>query len=314
MEDAMELHENRTELERLLADVWNYEDGARRKTSLPKWLFAVTLTGGVLCTSSPSDVLAPITATFEPAAEKTPVDRISSENLDEDLDYRVARQTKSLAGWRAFLEAHPDGPHSQAAQAEIERLLPTPTPQSVEVAEQSPPSSAATRTLTEAAQSPAPPEPSPVVVENEPAPPPESVEVAERSPPSPAATQTPVEAAPAPPAPAVAENEPTPPPQPVEAAERPPPSPAATQTPVEAAQSRAAAVVAENEPAPPPIPAVAPDTIASSAPLPPLRPREVAVAKSEEPTHHRHWRAEHRQAGQPNVFAILVAQLFHRHR
>jgi hypothetical protein len=274
MEDALELHENRTELERLLADVWNYEDGARRKTSLPKWLFAVTLTGGVLCTSSPSDVLAPITATFEPAAEKTPVDKISSENLDEDLDYRVARQTKSLAGWRAFLEAHPDGPHSQAAQAEIERLLPTPTPQSVEVAEQSPPSSAATRTPTEAAQSPAPPEPSPVVVENEPAPPPEPVEVAERS----------------------------------------PPSPAATQTPVEAAQTPAAAVVAENEPAPPPIPAVAPDTIAASAPFPPLRPREVAVAKSEEPTHHRHWRAEHRQAGQPNVFAILVAQLFHRHR
>jgi hypothetical protein len=300
MEDAMELHENRTELERLLADVWNYEDGARRKTSLPKWLFAVTLTGGVLCTSSLSDLLAPITATFERAAEKTPVDKISSENLDEDLDYRVARQTKSLAGWRAFLEAHPDGPHSQAAQAEIERLLSTPTPQSVEVAEQSPPSSAATRTPTEAAQSPAPPEPSPVVVENEPAPPPEPVEVAERSPPSPAATQTPVEAAQAPAAPVVAENEPAPPPQPVVAESEPAPPPQP--------------VVAESEPAPPPIPAVAPDTIAASAPLPPLRPREVAVAKSEEPTHHRHWRAEHRQAGQPNVFAILVAQLFHRHR
>jgi hypothetical protein len=65
--------------------------------------------GAVICTFSPSDILAPVTTTFAPAAEKTPVDKVSSESLDEDLDYRLARQTKSLFGWRAFLEAAPAG-------------------------------------------------------------------------------------------------------------------------------------------------------------------------------------------------------------
>jgi hypothetical protein len=96
MEDEMDLHENRTELERLLGDVWAYEDGSRRKTSLPKWLFAVTLTGTVLCTFSPSDVVAPVMTALAPAPEKTAVEKLSSENLDEDLDYRIARQTQSL--------------------------------------------------------------------------------------------------------------------------------------------------------------------------------------------------------------------------
>ncbi len=39
----MELRENRTELERLLGGVWDYEDVGDKKTSLPKWLFALTL-------------------------------------------------------------------------------------------------------------------------------------------------------------------------------------------------------------------------------------------------------------------------------
>jgi len=314
----MELHENRTELERLLADVWDYEDGPRRKTSLPKWLFAVTLTGALLYTISPSDVVPPVTATFAPAAENTPVDKVSSENLDEDLDYRIAGQTKSLAGWRAFLEAHRDGPHAQAARAEIERLLPAP-PEPAETAEQSPPSSAATQTPVEAEQSPAPAAPSPVTGESGSAQSPQLVQVAEQSSPSSAGAQTPVEAAqtPAPPAPPVtAEREPAASPQPVEAAEQSRPSTAATQATGEAPRSPAPPappVTAANEQAPP-IPVVAPDTIAASPPLPPLRPREVAVAKSEEPTRHRHSRAEHRPAGQPSIFTILVAQLFHRHR
>src|SRR5277367_1948227 len=228
----MELHENRTEIERLLADVWDYEDGGRRKTSLPKWLFAITLAGALLCTFSPSDILAPATTMFAPAAEKTRIDKVSSENLDEDLDYRIAGQTRSLVGWRAFLEAHPDGPHAQAARAEIDRLPPTP-PQPVESAEQSPPSALATQTPIEAAQPSAPPT-APVVAENGAAASPQPAE---------ASTQTPVDAAKSP----------------------APPAPPAT---------------AENEPAASPVPTVGPDTIAASPPLPPSRPREVAVAKS----------------------------------
>jgi hypothetical protein len=267
----MELHENRTELERLLADVWDYEDGGQRKTHLPKWLFAVTLAGAVLCTSSAPDVLAPVTTAFAPGA--TPIDRVSSQNLDEDLDYRIAGQTKSLVGWRTFLEAHPDGPHAQAAQAEIERLSPTPR-RPIESAEQSPPSAPATQTPVETAQPLAPP-----------------------------ATSL------------TAENEPAAAPQPDEAAEQSTPSPAATQTPVEAAQSPASVtprITAENEPATSSVPSVAPDRIAASPPLPPLRPRGLAVAKLGEPTHHRHGRAEQRQSSQPNVLTILIAQLLHR--
>jgi hypothetical protein len=105
-------------------------------------------------------------------------------------------------------------------------------------------------------------------------------------------------------------------------AEQPLPSLAATQTPIDGAPSPAppaAPVVAENESESPAIPAAAPDAIVASAPLPPSRPREAAVAKAEEPKleepkHHNHLRVAHRRAGQPNVFTILVAQLFHRHR
>ena len=44
----MELRENRTELERLLGDVWDYQDGGHEKTHLPKWLFALTLAAAVI--------------------------------------------------------------------------------------------------------------------------------------------------------------------------------------------------------------------------------------------------------------------------
>ena len=55
-----------------------------------------------------------------PAPEKLSIDNVSSQNVAEDLDYRIARHTDSVAGWRAFLAAHPDGPHAQAARAEID--------------------------------------------------------------------------------------------------------------------------------------------------------------------------------------------------
>jgi len=268
----MELHENRTELERMLARVWDYEDPSGGKTaSLPKWLFAATLAGAVICVSSPSDVGAPVMTALALAPEKPAVDKVSPQNVAEDRDTRIAERGESPAGWRVTPAAPPDGPHAQATQAEIDRPPPAP-PEPIEVAEQSPPSGAATETAVEAAETPAAPAPSPVMVEQEPGPPPEAVEAAEQSPPSGAATETPVEAAETPASPA--------------------PSP----------------VMAESEPTPQPSEALA------NAPLPPPRPRETLVAKSVEPAHHPHWRVEPRQASQPNVLTVLVAQLFHSHR
>jgi hypothetical protein len=43
--------------------------------------------------------------------------------VDEDLDYRIARVTGSLEGWRAFLAAHGSGAHTESAKAEIDKLL-----------------------------------------------------------------------------------------------------------------------------------------------------------------------------------------------
>jgi hypothetical protein len=302
----MELRENRTELERLLGDVWDYEDVGDKRTSLPKWLFALTLTGAVICTFSPSDIVVPVMTAFAPAPERLSVDNVSSEKIGEDLDYRVAEHTQSLDGWRAFLEAHPNGPHAQAAWTEINRLPPAPSPQPEQPR-------APTQTPDDTAHETAALSAPPMMIEEEPAPPPQPVEVAEQSPPSPAATEAPVNAAQSPAAPApppvMAKEDPAPPAQPVEVAEQSPPSSAATQAPVEATQSPAApAVMAEEEPAPPQESAA----VAADAPLPPSRPREIAAAKSAEPAYHSHPRAEHRRASRPNVFTILVAQLFHR--
>ena len=279
----MELRENRTELERLLGGVWDYEDVGDKKTSLPKWLFALTLTGAVVCTLSPSDIVVPVMTALAPAPEKLVVDNVSSANVAEDLDFRMARQTDSPAGWRAFLEAHPDGPHAQAARALIDRPSPEPSPQPEQ-------SRAPTQTPEDTAHETAALSAPPMMIEEEPAPPPQPVEVAEQSSPSPPATQTPVNAA-APAPPVMAEEEPAPP------------------APVQAAQSPAApAVMAGEEPGttPPPV------AVAADAPLPPSRPREIAAAKSAEPARPSHLRAEHHHASPPNVLTILVAQLFHR--
>ena len=116
----MELRENSTEVERLLGDVWDYQDGGHEKTHLPKWLFALTLAAAVTCTSSPSDIVVLVMTELAPAPEKLSIDNVSSQNVADDLDYRIARHTDSMAGWRAFLAAHPDGPHAQAARAEID--------------------------------------------------------------------------------------------------------------------------------------------------------------------------------------------------
>jgi hypothetical protein len=76
-----------------------------------------------------------ITTTLTPAKpEAAPIDPAASAKVDEDLDYRIAEQRKSIDGWRGFLAAHPQGPHAPAAQAELDKLQPPPAPPVAEVA------------------------------------------------------------------------------------------------------------------------------------------------------------------------------------
>ena len=58
--------------------------------------------------------------------EAAPIDAAASAKVDEDLDYRIAQQTKSIDGWRAFLAAHPNGAHAGAAQGALDKLEPPP--------------------------------------------------------------------------------------------------------------------------------------------------------------------------------------------
>jgi hypothetical protein len=69
-----------------------------------------------------SAVITKSLASAKPQAEVSPVDPVAAAKVDEDLDYRIAERTKSLEGWRAFLTAHPDGPHAQSARAELDKL------------------------------------------------------------------------------------------------------------------------------------------------------------------------------------------------
>jgi hypothetical protein len=82
----------------------------------------------------------------KPQAEVSAVDPIAAAKVDEDLDYRIAERTKSTEGWRAFLAAHPDGPHAQSARAELDKLAPPMTPSAPTVA-QAPDTGAADTTI-----------------------------------------------------------------------------------------------------------------------------------------------------------------------
>ncbi len=52
-----------------------------------------------------------------------PIDPAAAANIDEELDYLVARRLGSPAGWRAFLSAHGSGVHTESARTELELLL-----------------------------------------------------------------------------------------------------------------------------------------------------------------------------------------------
>jgi hypothetical protein len=75
-----------------------------------------------------SAIITKSLAAAKPQAEVSPVDPVAAAKVDEDLDYRIAERTKSLEGWRAFLTAHPDGPHAQSARAELDELAAPVTP------------------------------------------------------------------------------------------------------------------------------------------------------------------------------------------
>ena len=65
------------------------------------------------------------------------VDPIAAANVDEDLDYRIAQRVKSIEGWRLFLAAHPDGPRTQSARGEIDKLVGAQTPPAPELVQAS---------------------------------------------------------------------------------------------------------------------------------------------------------------------------------
>jgi hypothetical protein len=61
-----------------------------------------------------------------PAADPPPSSRsplASAATIDEELDYIVAKRLGSLAGWRAFLQAHANGAYAESAGAEIRRRI-----------------------------------------------------------------------------------------------------------------------------------------------------------------------------------------------
>lgn len=111
---------------------------------LKPFMFAAALTGGALSVYASGIDLAGLNAsltrfsatsvafinkTLTPARpEAAPLDPVAAANVNEDLDYRIAAQTKSVQGWRSFLAAHPNGAHASAAHAELDKLQPPPQP------------------------------------------------------------------------------------------------------------------------------------------------------------------------------------------
>lgn len=73
-----------------------------------------------------------IVRTLTPAkADNAPIDAKAAANLDEDIDWRIASQSKTGKGWRDFLAAHPIGKHAPLAQAALAALEPMPMPKPV---------------------------------------------------------------------------------------------------------------------------------------------------------------------------------------
>jgi hypothetical protein len=66
-----------------------------------------------------------IVRTLTPAeADSQRIDPKAAASLDEDLDWRIAGQSKTQKGWHDFLAAHPSGKHAPLAQAALAKLEP----------------------------------------------------------------------------------------------------------------------------------------------------------------------------------------------
>src|ERR1700733_8440850 len=97
-----------------VAAMYAYAPPSFKEMAKPRWLADISV---AISTSLAA----------KPQAEVPGVDPIAAAKVDEDLDYRIAERTKSTEGWRAFLAAHPDGPHAQSARAELDKLAPPMT-------------------------------------------------------------------------------------------------------------------------------------------------------------------------------------------
>lgn len=100
----------------VLGVIYIYAPLSLKNLAMPRWL---------------DDIGEIINASLAPArrqASVSPVDPVAAANLDEDLDYRIAQHVNSADGWRAFLTAHPNGPHAQLASAELDTLVRPETP------------------------------------------------------------------------------------------------------------------------------------------------------------------------------------------
>jgi hypothetical protein len=106
-------------------------DPAELNTNLAK--VSASLNAGLARFSETS--VAFIGAALTPVnPEAAPIDAVASRKVDEDLDYRIAEQTKSIDGWRAFLAEHPEGAHAPAAHAAMDKLRAPPEPPAAQVA------------------------------------------------------------------------------------------------------------------------------------------------------------------------------------
>ena len=120
-----------------LPAIYTYAPPNLGHIAMPHWVDAI------------SAIITKSLASAKPQAEVSPVDPVAAAKVDEDLDYRIAERTKSLEGWRAFLTAHPDGPHAQSARAELDELAAPVTPPATAAAQapdRAPPTPAAEQT------------------------------------------------------------------------------------------------------------------------------------------------------------------------
>ena len=94
-----------------------------RRLLIYAFVFALAVGVGSYVVLGPFSLEDFVPLTADRNAAVIPVEPTSTASIDEELDYTVAKQLASLAGWRAFLDAHPSGAYAQSARAELARRL-----------------------------------------------------------------------------------------------------------------------------------------------------------------------------------------------